>query len=34
MKKRRVNLSPPELAFVVGTPPANIPSSYKFSPGE
>ena len=23
-----------ELAFVVGTPPATIPSSYKFSPGE
>ena len=23
-----------ELAFVVGTPPAKIPSSYKFSPGE
>ena len=23
-----------EIAFVVGTPPANIPSSYKFSPGE
>jgi hypothetical protein len=23
-----------EIAFVVGTPPAKIPSSYKFSPGE